>query len=123
MAAPNLTFSVSGARVSGREPYDRIIVAFSSDLPYKAFECRATRVGDPYGLGRGTLIASFSRTPAQTRRQFDVYDDFLVHGDGAYRISLFAQGEDGSWNDNYGFIPAGSAGLADAGGKVFLCMR
>lgn len=123
MAAPNLTFSVSGSKISGREPYDRIIVAFSSDIAYTAVECRATKVGDPYGVGRGTLIASFSQTPAGVRRQFEVYDDFLVHGDGEYRVSLFAQGEDGSWNDNYGFIPAGSAGLADAAGKAFLCMR
>lgn len=123
MAAPNLTFSTSGDKVSGREPYDRIVVAFTSDIPYTSFECRATKVGEPYGLGRGTLIASFSQTPAGVQRQFEVYDDFLVNGDGEYRVSLFAQGEDGSWNDNYGFIPAGSSGLADADGKVFLCMR
>lgn len=123
MAAPNLTFSVSGAKISGREPYDRIIVAFSSDIPYTAFECRATKVGDPYGIGRGTLIASFSQTPAATRRQLEIYDDFLVHGDGEYRVSLFAQGEDGSWNDNYGFIPSGAGGMLTADGETLLCMR
>ena len=53
-----------------------------------------------------------------------MYDDFLVHGDGDYRISLFAQGQDGSWNDNYGFIPAGeSATMLDSDGEEFLCMR
>jgi len=123
MGAPNLTFSVSGDKISGVSPFDRIIVSFSSDAPYTAFECRATKAGEEYGLGKGTLIASFSQTPAETPRQFEVYDDFLVHGDGDYRLSLFAQGEDGSWNDNYGFIPSGSSGLRTADGKQFLCVR
>ena len=46
---------------------------------------------------------------ANTQRQFDVYDDFLLKGDGEYRISLYAQGEDGSWNDNYYYIPQDSS--------------
>lgn len=123
MAAPGLSFSVSGTKISAQEDFDCIIVAFSSDIPYQAFECRATKAGDEYGVGRGTLIASFSQTPAGTLRQFEIYDDFLVHGDGEYRISLFAQGADGSWNDNYGLIPKESSGLLDAAGKTFLCMR
>ena len=48
------------------------------------------------------------RDRANTQRSFEVYDDYLVHGDGNYRISLFAQGEDGSWNDNYYYLPVGS---------------
>lgn len=124
MSAPNLTFSVSGNKISAASGFDYILVAFSSDAPYKSFECRATKVGEEYGLGRGTLIASFSQTPADTQRQFEVYDDFLIHGDGEYRISLFAQGEDGSWNDNWGFIPSGDAEtMLDADGLEFLCMR
>lgn len=124
MSAPNLTFSVSGDKISTAENFDYIIVAFQADAPYQAFECRATKVGEDYGLGRGTLIASFSQTPANTQRQFEVYDDFLVHGDGDYRISLYAQGEDGSWNDNHGFIPAGETEtMLDADGLEFLCMR
>lgn len=124
MAAPNLIFSVSGEKISPVQNFDYIIVTFSADMPCKAFECRATKVGDAYGVGRGTLIASFSQTPANTQRQFEVYDDFLVHGDGEYRISLFAQGEDGSWNDNCGFIPSGTTKIMlTADGKEFLCMR
>lgn len=123
MAAPDLTFSVTGEKISGQSPYDCIIVAFSSDIAYAAFECRATKVGEPYGVGKGTLIASFSHTPAATKRQFEVYDDFLVHGDGEYRISLFAQSEDGGWNDNYGFIPSGASGMLTSDGKTILCMR
>ena len=124
MSAPNLSFSVSGDKLSAADGFDCITVAFQADAAYVAFECRATKAGEEYGVGRGTLIASFSQTPANTQRQFEIYDDFLVNGDGEYRISLFAQGEDGSWNDNEGFIPGGGTEtLRDADGTEFLCMR
>ena len=81
-------------------------------------------VREEWGRGRGTLIASFSQTPAATQRQFEVYDDFLLSGDGIYRISLYAQGMDGSWNDNWGFIPSDSnETMLDADGNEFLCMK
>ena len=124
MAAPGLTFSVSGNKVSDDPGFDHIIVNFQSDIPYQAFECRATKVGDDYGVGKGFLVASFSATPANTQRTFEVYDDYLVHGDGEYRISLFAQGMDGSWNDNHGFIPSGQTEtMLTADGLEFLVMR
>ena len=123
MPAPELTFSVSGNKVSDESGFDYIIVAFQSDIPYQAFECRATKVGEDYGVGKGALVASFSTTPANTQRQFEVYDDYLVHGDGEYRISLFAQGQDGSWNDNYYYIPVGSTAYITADGVPYLCMR
>lgn len=124
MAAPELTFSISGTKVSDDPGFDYIIVNFQSDIPYQAFECRATKVGDDYGVGKGSLVASFSATPANTQRTFEVYDDYLVHGDGEYRISLFAQGMDGSWNDNHGFIPSGQTEtMLMADGLEFLVMR
>lgn len=123
MAAPQLTFTQTGSKISSKAGYDKITVAFSSDLPYKTFECRATKIGTEYGVGKGTLIASFSATPAQTERVFDIYNEYLVNGDGDYRISLFAQGEDGSWNDNQMFIPSNSDGLITSDGKEFLCVR
>lgn len=124
MSAPNLEFEVSRVDISDESGYDHVTVTFSADAPYQAFECRATKVGDEWGLGRGTLCASFSQTPADTQRTFEIYDDYLVHGDGDYRISLFVQGMDGSWNDNYAFIPSDSTGgLITSDGEIFLCMR
>ena len=53
-----------------------------------------------------------------------MYDDYLLSGEGDYRISLFAQGNDGSWNDNHGFVPADEAEtMLTADGEEFLCMR
>lgn len=124
MAAPNLEFTVSGYMLSDESGFDHISVTFSADAQYQSFECRATKVGDDWGLGKGVLVASFSQTPANTQRTFEVYDDFLVHGDGDYRISLFAQGMDGSWNDNQGFIPSGETEtMLTADGLEYLVMR
>lgn len=123
MSAPGLTFAVTGTVVSAAEGYDRISVTFSSDIAYTQFECRATKAGEAYGRGVGRLIAGFSATPAGTSRTFEVYDDDLVSGEGEYRVSLYAQGEDGSWNDNHGFLPSGATGLITADSKTFLSMR
>lgn len=108
MAAPELTFSITGNKISAVSGFDSITVTFSSDIAYTAFECRATKSGEDWGRGKGALIASFSQTPAGTQRTFEVYDDFLLSGDGEYRISLFAQGADGSWNIST-HAPAGGA--------------
>lgn len=124
MSAPNLTFDISGTELSDETGFDHITVTFSADAQYQAFECRATKIGEDWGLGKGVLVASFSQTPAGVPRTFEVYDDFLVHGDGEYRISLFAQGMDGSWNDNHGFIPSGQTEtMLTADGLEFLVMR
>lgn len=99
MAAPDLTFSVTGTIVSDESGYNSISVTFSSDVEYIAFECRATKADAEWGLGIGTLVAAFSQTPAGVNRTFEVYDTFLTNGDGVYRITLYAQGTDGTWND------------------------
>lgn len=122
MSAPNLTFTTSGVKLSNKAGFDKIVVEFTADAAYKKFECRATKIDEEYGLGKGALVASFSTTPANTKRTFEVYDDFLLRGDGQYRISLFAQGEDGSWNDNHGFITSDKQTFY-ANGVKFLCMR
>ena len=123
MAAPNLTFTVSAYKISANEGHNVVSVSFQSDIAYTAFECRATEAKQGYGKGIGTLIAAFSTTPASVSRTFEIYDEYLTAGDGEYRISLYAQGEDGSWNDNHAFIPSGSKGLITSDGKSFLCMR
>ncbi len=123
MAAPELIFSTSGERLSAAEGFDRIAVTVHASLPCRTIECRATKAGEEYGVGKGTLLASFSSTPANTPRTFEIYDDFLLRGDGQYRISLFAQGEDGSWNDNYPYVPVGEGAYRTADQTVYLCMR
>ena len=124
MGAPNISFAVSRNRISGVSGYDSLNVAFRADGAYTAFECRATPSGEAWGVGKGALIASFSATPAETERTFEIYDDYLISGDGEYRISLYVQAADGSWNDTVGFIPAGSdSALICADGAHFLSRK
>ena len=123
MGAPNITFSFDRNKISDEANFDFVTVTFSSDITYQAFECRATKTGEDYGIGKGQLVASFSKTPANTERTFEIYDDYLLQGDGEYRISLFVQGEDGNWNDNYPYIPIGSSEYTTTDGKVYLCRR
>lgn len=123
MPAPGLTFSFTRDKISGVKGFDFLSVTFSSDIQYKAFECRATKVGEDYGVGKGELISSFSTTPAGVERTFEIYDEYLLQGDGEYRISLFAQSDDGAWNDNHLFIPSGSDKLITSDGMDFLCVR
>lgn len=123
MGAPNVSYSVSTNRLSGVAGFDSISVRFSTDAAYTAFECRATKAGEAWGVGVGQLVASFSATPANTDRTFEIYDDYLVNGDGEYRIGLYVRAADGSWNDTIPFIPSGSSGLITADGLTFLCRK
>lgn len=99
MAIPALTFTVSGRKLSAKSGFDAVSVSFISSVAYSQFECRATKSGAAHGVGIGTLVASFSTTPANTARTFEVYDDFLTHGDGDYRVDLYAKSTDGTWSD------------------------
>lgn len=123
MAGPSLSIDVNKTLISGQEGYNSITVKFSSDIPYQEFECRATKEGEDYGVGKGALIASFSYTPADTERAFEIYDSYLLKGDGKYRISLFAKSEDNVWNDNYIYIPVGSSSYITSDGLQYLCVR
>lgn len=120
MAAPSLTFLVDKMIIGVS---DCAVVTFESDIPYKAFEARATVVDANYGVGIGSLVGAFSSTPAATQRQFEIYDTEIVNGDGEYRISLFAQGTDNAWNDNAQFITSDTKDFVTSDGKNFLAMR
>ena len=120
MAAPQIYFTKDFNKVS---PYQHISVEFFATMAYTEFQARATKEGESYGVGIGTLVAAFSNTPALTNRTFEIYDYDIVNGDGEYRISLFAKGEDGSWNDNHRYLPVGSEFYLTADGTPYLCMR
>ena len=55
MAAPELTFSITGNKISAVSGFDSITVTFSSDIAYTAFECRATKSGEDWGRGKGAF--------------------------------------------------------------------
>lgn len=120
MSAPNLTFSFNKSAIGVNQ---HVTVSFTSDIAYTQFEARATLDGATWGRGVGTLVGAFSTTPANTQRTFEVYDTEIVNGDGVYRISLFAQGADGAWNDNGQFITYYGKALITSDGNNFLSMN
>jgi hypothetical protein len=121
---PELTFSLTRNKISDETGYNSLTVTFKSDIAYSEFQCRATKAGQNYGVGIGSLVAAFSTTPANTQRTFDVYDTHLVSGDGDYRISLFAKSvETGTWNDNHSFLVSNGDTFMTSDGKTFLCVR
>lgn len=124
MGAPNITFSANRKKISAVSGYDSLSVSFRSDGEYVSFECRATKVGETWGVGIGSMIALFSQTPANTERVFEIYDKYLLDGDGEYRISLYVQAADGSWNDTIGFVPLDyDETLLAADGNEFFCRK
>lgn len=123
MAAPELTFSIDRSKLSRQPGFDSVSVSFTADQYCAAFECRATKEGEDYGVGKGELIASFSAIQAGVPQKFSVSSSFLTRGDGVYRISLFAKGQNGSWNDNHKFITSNGLDLISSDGKTFLCVR
>lgn len=123
MGAPNVTFAADKQRLSAVSGFDAIRVTFAADAAYTKMECRATKEGAAWGVGVGQLLASFSATPANTTRTFEIYDEYLLQGDGQYRIGLYVQAADGSWNDTIPFIPDGAEGMITSDGLTFLCRK
>lgn len=120
MAAPQISYEKNYDKVSTAR---HVTVIFSADAAYQQFECRATKAGDPYGVGIGELIASFSYTPAGTERTFEIYNTDLLEGDGQYRLSLFAKGQNGSWNDDIAFYTSESEPVLTSDGKNYLVQK
>ena len=75
MPAPQLTFQASRTGISSAAGFDSVSVTFSADMAYTQFQCRATKSGEAYGVDVGALVASFSYTPANTPRTFEIYDE------------------------------------------------
>ena len=126
MAAPGLTFTITGNKISAVSGFDSITVKFSSDIVVlggNGSQKTANMLSEE-GLNVVSLPKTIDNDLPGTERTFEVYDDFLLSGDGEYRISLYAQGADGSWNDSYGFVPSGTTKtMLTADGKEFLCMK
>ena len=51
MPAPDISFTITGNKISSVSGYDNISVTFSSDITYSQCEVRATKASDSWGRG------------------------------------------------------------------------
>ena len=105
MAAPIVTFSKTSDYVSTNLSST---VTFSCDINFQAFKAMATIQGSAYGLDVGVQVMSMQVTPpsyypANTDYVFVIDYTKLTLGENQYRISLYAQGMDGTWSDKIQF--------------------
>lgn len=96
MKTPALTVvSASVNKVSQITGHDTCTVVFSCDIDLQAFQVRATRFGDPRGVGVGDLLYSADSIAAGQSITVTIDGDDITQGDGEYVISLWGKAADG----------------------------
>lgn len=92
---PTLTLkSYTRSRLSGKEGFATSQVVFTCDTDLQAFEARATKQGNQYGVGIGDLLCRIETVEADTDISFSLSAESLTQGDGAYRVSLYGKADD-----------------------------
>lgn len=130
MSQPVLTYSLNwgnnvNQKLSGKTftnlegqeiDCSKVTVTFSSSLPIKQFYATAVKDGKDYGFINDVLVDIRETNPtgvklhdlrsrnANTNFSFDINYSNLTDGDGEYRIGLYTQTTDGTWNYEYFFI-------------------
>lgn len=101
----------SAIGASLNENFSTITINFSSDSPIKIYAIRATTASDSkYDVDYGTLLSYNTNLRANVSHSisFSVTKENFPE-DGGYRISLYAQGEDNTWDVTYLFMCLSSA--------------
>lgn len=91
-------------------------VKFSSDMAFKQFYATAVKGGKNYGFvddvlidfqgasPTGVLLHDYANGRASSEYTFRIYSSSLKDGDGTYRIGIYVQSTDGTWNYEYFFL-------------------
>lgn len=96
---PILTLkSYTRNRISGKEGFAVSQVVFTCDIDLQAFEARATKEGNPYGVGQGDLLHSAQDVKNGEDIFFSISSSMLTQGDGNYRVSLYGKANDVSFD-------------------------
>jgi hypothetical protein len=113
----------SSCRASFKSPYNKIEIKMTptaSSLSY--YEVRVTSAAEDYDIGVGQLAYWDSNISAAVEKKFtiDITPTIFTHGDGTYRISLYAKSAiDGSWDVSYLFFTVDNLPFILADGKTF----
>lgn len=111
---PEITVITSSrSRLSTRAGANLCDVVFKSDLDLQKFEARATRAGQPRGLGVGDLVYEISNVQKGDSILFSVSGALLTQGDGEYVISLFGKAVDGVLD--FGLLDFSNVNFGDKG--------
>lgn len=123
-----LTISIDRNRISHHFKANVIV---QSDVPFTAYEARATITNESYGKGNGFDLlsddsSSFNGvvtlgTPV-TSVSFDV-ESYELEADGDYRISVYVRDESGVWNDCCQLYTSASETVRDSNGAYVLVKR
>ena len=72
-------------------PHNLLTCKFTTTSTIDKWECRATKVGQPYGVGIGLLVGSGNVVTGGVEIVFTVPSTALSLGDGEYRLSHYVQ--------------------------------
>lgn len=104
-------------------------ITYSSIEDFTQFYATAVKDGNNYGFVNNILVDIHGTSPtgvelhaqsngkANTDYTFRVNASTFTGGDGVYRIGLYMQKADGTWNYEYLFIPVGSDSFQLSGNK------
>ena len=93
-----------------------VTVTFSCQVHMKKFYATAVKDGNDYGFinnilvdiretnPTGVLLYELTERAANTNFNFIINTSSLTAGDGLYRINLYAQNDNGIWNEEYFLI-------------------
>ena len=131
MSQPTLTYSLIwneynyAQKLSGKSythPNGYVVdcsyvdVSYSSSVAFKQFYATAVKDGRNYGFVNdiivdfqgssptGVLLHDYASGKGSTNYTFRIYASSLLVGDGSYRIGLYVQQSDGTWNYEYFFL-------------------
>jgi len=115
MKTPALTVvSASVNKVSQITGMDTCTIVFSCDIDLQAFQVRATRSGDPRGVGVGDLLYSTGSVTAGGSITVTIDGDDITQGDGDYVISLWGKAADGYFD--FGDLDFDNVDFGEEGG-------
>ena len=137
MSQPTITYSVNWGnnaahKLSGKTYVNpsgttidcsQVSVTFSSSTHFKKFYATAVKDGNDYGFINDVLVDIRETNPTGvkihelTERNANVDFSFTINtnthltaGEGSYRIGLYVQQDDGTWNYEYFFVTTESGG-------------
>lgn len=123
-----LTISIDRSRISHHFKANVIV---QSDVPFTAYEARATITNESYGKGIGFDLLSDDSSSSGgvvtlsspvTSVSFDV-ESYELEADGNYRISVYVRDESEVWNDCCQLYTSSGEEVKDSDGRNVLAKR